>query len=249
MAGRRRVPLIAPELDPHHCTPQVRVTALSRVPFLAELDHDQLTAIDRQSRIQDFAADTAIYRVGQDAERLLVVVAGFAKRTTTSTDGVDRILQVAGPGDVLGALPVVGRQRQADSAWAITSTCVLTLPATAFDAVLRRHPSVALRALKDVSMHLADTQASVHQDPAAPLGQRLAAALSTLQAKASMPWNRAHLIQIPLSREDLAALVGARTESVSRQLSAWQRTGLVETGRRWIAVRDVAALAELARSG
>jgi len=246
MAGRRRIPLITAELDPHHCTPQVRVTALSRVTFLAGLDPQQLAEIDRLGRIQGFPAETAIYHVGQDAERLLVMVAGFAKRTTASTDGVERILQVAGPGDVLGALPVVGRQRQVDSAWAITSTCVLTLPSGAFDAVLRRHPSVALLALREVSQHLAESQVAVHQDPAAPLAQRLAAVILALQSKASMPWNQAHLIQIPLGREDLAAIVGARTESVSRQLSAWQREGLVESGRRWIAVRDLPALQSVA---
>ena len=40
--------------------------------------------------------------------------------------------------------------------------------------------------------------------------------------------------------------MGARTETVSHILSRWKRDGLVETGRRWVAVIDDDALAELA---
>jgi len=38
---------------------------------------------------------------------------------------------------------------------------------------------------------------------------------------------------------------GCASETVSRSLAAWSREGIVETGRRWVALRRPDALAEL----
>lgn len=54
------------------------------------------------------------------------------------------------------------------------------------------------------------------------------------------------LLQLPLTREDLASMTGTTTESVSRTLSKWRRAGLIETGRRWTSLKDRDALAALA---
>ncbi|MCC6314030.1 MAG: winged helix-turn-helix domain-containing protein, partial [Thermomicrobiales bacterium] len=50
-------------------------------------------------------------------------------------------------------------------------------------------------------------------------------------------------------RQDLAGMTGATVETVSRVLSQFRRDGLVESGRRWIAVRDRARLAALVHPG
>ena len=74
---------------------------------------------------------------------------------------------------------------------------------------------------------------------------RLAAILLVLAGKVGKPWNGATLLDVPLAREDLAAMAGAATESVSRLLSQWQREGAIEAGRRWVAVADAARLRQL----
>jgi CRP-like cAMP-binding protein len=53
------------------------------------------------------------------------------------------------------------------------------------------------------------------------------------------------LIQLPLGRADLAELIGTTTETVSRMMSQFQKDGLIQTGRRWVAIVDKTSLAEL----
>ena len=57
------------------------------------------------------------------------------------------------------------------------------------------------------------------------------------------------LIQIPLSREDLAAMTGSTPETASRIMAQLQKQGLVETGRQWVAITNPEKLAEVARGG
>lgn len=88
----------------------------------------------------------------------------------------------------------------------------------------------------------------MHRLSAAPVEQRLAATLLLISEKTGEPWQHGVLLRVPLSREDLASMTGAVTETVSRILSHRRRDGLIETGRRWVAIKDVAAL-EAVRDG
>ena len=56
------------------------------------------------------------------------------------------------------------------------------------------------------------------------------------------------MLEVPLSRADLAGLARSTPESVSRVMSRWKREGLVDSGRRWTALLDVRRL-EAERAG
>ena len=242
MEERRRIPLTVATADPHACTPAVRRRVLAEVPFFAGLGPDEIDAIDRLCRTEAVQSDEPVYHAGQAATRLMVVASGVVKTTRLSIDGRETVTDVLGPGDFLGALPTLGQDTYPDSAWALSPACLLTLGADDFDAALTKFPSVARAALEAVATRLAHTQAALHSSGAG-VEARLASKLLTLADKLGEEWHDGLLLQVPLSRDDLAAMTGARTETVSRIMSAWRRQGLVESGRRWLAIRDRAGLA------
>ena len=174
-----------------------------------------------------------------------MVATGIMKTTRINADGRETLLDLLVPGDFLGTYPTQGVEHYADSAWAVTPTCVLVLDSRDFSAILQRFPAVTLATLEVVSTRLSQAQDAVHRLSAAPVEQRLAATLLLIADKAGSPWQGGTLLQVPLSREDLASMIGAVTETVSRTLSTWRSDGLVETGRRWVAIKDVAALQAL----
>lgn len=244
MEERRRIPLRVAEADPHSCTPEVRRHVLGEVPFFAGLDPDELGVVDALCRTDGYQVDQPIYHAGFEATRLFVVATGVVKTVRTSLDGRQTVTDVLGPGDFFGALPALGTERYPDSAWALTPACLLSLGTEDFAAVLDRFPSVARGTLETVGRRLAQTQAALHHS-GATVEARVASALLALADKLGEDWRQGVLLQVPLSREDLAAMTGARTETVSRVLSGWRRQGLVESGRRWVAIRDRHALAAL----
>lgn len=242
MEERRRTPLTVLPADPHACTPGVRIRVLGEVPFFAGLRSDELARVDGRCSVRAVDAAESIYFAGDPARHLYVVATGIVKITRATAEGRETLLDLLGPGDFLGALPALGATHYADSAWALTPVCLLVLDAADFDAVLQQMPAVALAALEAVSRRLAEARDAVHRLSATPLEQRLAATLLLLADKVGEPWKGGVLLQVPLTREDLAAMTGARTESVSRVVSAWRRQGFIETGRRWVAIRDRRAL-------
>lgn len=231
--------------EPHLCTPGVRLQALGQVPLFDGLMAEDLALVDAQCHVRDFSTGDAIYHIGEAASQFYVVASGLAKTTRSNSDGHETLLDILGSGDFLGALPALGPHAYPDTAWAMTPLCLLGLDAGAFELVMEQFPSVARATLKGISHRLTESQTAVHLLSGASLEQRLAATLLLLAAKNGKPWDGGTLVQIPLSRDDLAAMTGAATESVSRLLSTWRRAGIIETGRRWIAICDSEALETL----
>lgn len=228
------------------CTPSVRFSVVAQQRLFASLGPTELAEIDRRCRAQWFDAGEAVYHDGAPADRIFFVAVGLVKLSHATADGRDIVSGLCGRGDFLGALPALGQEAYAESAWAMTSVCLLRLGAKDFAAILERYPSVALAALKGVSHNLTQAQSAVHLlSGAVPLERRLAATLVWLADKVGEPWDGATLLQMPLTRDDLAAIAGATPESVSRLLGSWRRAGLISSGRRWIALRDIPALVAL----
>ncbi len=235
---RRTVPMAFPETDPHVCTPAVRLDVLGRVPLFSMLNATDLDRVSQQCRTQGHAAGDTIYRAGDVAASLYVVATGNLKTTRITVDGSETLLNVLGPGDFVGALPALGQSHYPESASALTPVCMLRIDSDEFTTMMEDLPAVAMAALNAVSGRLAAAHEAVHLLSGASLEQRLAATLLLLAAKAGVPWQGATLIQLPLSNDDLAAMTGVTTESVSRLMSRWNREGLIETGRRWVAISD-----------
>ena len=222
----------------------MRLEVLGRVPFFSGLRPEELDRLNSRLHTEGHGTDEAVYHAGFEATRLFVVATGVVKTTRLSLDGRETTTDVLGPGDFFGTLPALGSERYADSAWTLSPCCLLVVGIPEFEWILREFPAVAPAALKAVAERLARTQAALHR-AGANVEQRLASIVLELADKLGEEWRDGVLVHAPLSNDDLSALSGARTETISRVLSKWRRTGLIESGRRWVAVRDPEALARI----
>lgn len=242
----RRTPLTIPESDPRACGLGARVDALGRVPFFEGLGHDALHLVDARANMQAMEADDAVYLARHRARHLYVVATGAVKLTRTTTDGSQVLLDVLGPGEFLGTLPPLGGDTYAEDAWALTSGCLLSFTEERFEAVLAEHPLVGRAALVAVGQRLREAQERIERMASASAPVRIASALLVLAVRLGVEDGDRILLDVPLSRDDLASLSGCAPETVSRSLAAWGRDGVVETGRRWVALRRPDVLADLA---
>ncbi|MNC95531.1 transcriptional regulator FixK [compost metagenome] len=68
-----------------------------------------------------------------------------------------------------------------------------------------------------------------------------------LGEKLGEPHETGLLIQMPLSREDVATMVGSTPETASRVMTQLQKQGLIEKGRQWVAIANPEGLAKISR--
>ena len=246
ISERRTTPLAQGCEAPHHCPRPLRLDVLAHARYFAGLSRDDIAAIDERMQVRGYTENETIYRAREPASHLFVVATGRVKLQRPALDGTGVLVEVLTPGTLFGSVSASGSTAYADTAQALTVTCALRISTAGFREVLHQHPEIALTVLDDVAARLEQAQEMVRRLAGGTVDQRVAATLLTLADKLGEPRGDSILLQLPLTREDFAAMTGTTTESVSRALSKFRRQGLVETGRRWTALTDRAGLAAIA---
>jgi CRP/FNR family transcriptional regulator, nitrogen oxide reductase regulator len=245
MAERRKTPLDLHPVEPELCSIDLRLQILGRLPFFAGLKSEDITAINRLFHDQGYSTGQTIYYSGDPASHLYVVADGRVRLLRHTTAGKDVLLDLLTPGEFFGSLTVQEGEQYAETAQAQSAACVLRIARKEFRQILNKFPQVAVSVLTITALRLQEAQEWVRRLSVSPVERRIAYALLKLGNKFGQEGELGLLIQVPLSREDLAHMAGTTTETASRVVSQFQKDGLIQTGRQWAAITDLRRLKAL----
>jgi CRP/FNR family transcriptional regulator, nitrogen oxide reductase regulator len=233
-------------VDPAVCSLDYRLKIIGRLPFFRHLPSEVIVEINRLFEDRDVPAEQAIYFEGDPGEHLYLVAMGKVKLLRHTGAGRDVLLDILRGGEYFGSLALLGGRGYTDTAVAQTDCCILQISSSNFEKILNHYPDVSLKVLQAVGQRLAESQEIVKQLSVYSAEQRIAAALIRLAKKMGEQKEEGMLIQLPFSRQDLAAMTGATVETVSRVMSRFADEGLVTTGRKWVELRDLQGLERIA---
>lgn len=228
------------------CDLSMRLKIIQGLPFFASLTTEEISGIDPLFREVGFEAQEPVYHAGDPATRLYVVAMGIVKIMSYALNGQEILLDILTSGEFFGSLSSAGDDVFHDTAITQTAACTLSIGLADFRSILAHHPAVVLAVLDITSRRLRDAHETIRQISAHTVEERVAHTLVKLADKLGESHDVGLLIQTPLSREDLSGMVGSTPESVSRIISQFQKAGLIDTGRQWIAVTDLPRLRGIA---
>jgi signal transduction histidine kinase len=153
------------------------VDVLRGVPLFAELSDDDLARVAAHARLEDIPADTCVMQEGSAPAAMFVIVEGELVVTKRGSAG-PIVLNVCGPGDLLGELSVLENRPRTASATAVCASRVVVLAVDALHELLRGSLAATLAILRTVAARLGNTESVLRQhDTLASLG-RIAAGLA-----------------------------------------------------------------------
>lgn len=246
---RPKSPLRLDWIDPEVCSLEYRLKIIGRLPFFKHLPAEAISKINALFHDRDVSADEQIYFEGDEAGRLYLVAMGKVKLARNTASGRDVLLDILHGGDYFGSLSTFGGRVHTETAIAQTDCCILQISSEDFETILAEYPDVTRKVLETVSKRLTESQEIVKQLSAYTVEQRIASALLRLAGKLGEMRGQGVLIQLPFSRQDLAAMTGSTTETVSRVMSRFVEDGLVKSGRKWVTITDKKRLEELVNKG
>lgn len=244
--NQRATPVTPVSVSEAHCSPADVRRILHGTPFFRDLPIEEIPTVAAVFRQRHYAAGDPIYHAGDDATRLLIVAAGTVRIVRPTIDGQDVLLDFASPGTVFGSLQVLGDATYTDDATALTGSCILQATPEAFQSLLARYPAAAMATLGFVSERLREAHGTIEGLSAHPVPRRVAATLIKLADRVGREREGDVLIDMPLSRQDLADMTGATVETASRVMSDLKGRGIVDSGRRWASIVDREALERIA---
>ncbi len=213
------------------------------IPILASLRAEDREALSPLCEMRGYEKAETIFSEGEPAERIHFLFVGKVK-IVKAGPGRDLILEILGPGEPVGAVAAFEGRPFPATAVTLEPSGILSIPERAFFALLDKRPEITRRLLAGLTMrlmnvnrHMADLLGSVEYR-AARLFQALAARMGQKRAEGLF-------IPLPLSRQEIADLLGTTIETAIRVMSRWQKDGLVDTEKAGFLIRDPAALREI----
>jgi CRP-like cAMP-binding protein len=213
------------------------------------LDAETVEYARKHAQIVTARRGETLSRQGDPARHFYVVQSGYAKLISTSADGNEILVGIAGPLDAFGHAAVADVTRD----YMVTSCALTPMTVAAWDrdkalAIAERFPAVHSRLDAQLLRNVELILGRLHLVSEGKVTQRLARALVELAERHGEPHALGIEIAPPLTRQDIAAIVGTTLFTASRVLADWEDKGLVESSRAKVRVRSLEGLRAIAEA-
>ena len=212
----------------------------STVPLLASLRPNDLAAVEPLCRLRTYEKGETIFDEGAPAERIYFVIEGRVK-IVKAAGARDIILEILGVGEPVGAVAAFERRPFPATAVAMEHSVLLSIPEREFFQLLEARPEMTRHLLGGLTMRLMMLNKRM-ADMTGAVETRAARLFLTLAERMGTSTDAGTTIRLPLSRQELADLLGTTLETTIRLMSRWQKEGRVLTEREGFTVPDLAAL-------
>lgn len=215
-------------------TPEIDL--LKGVGLFKGLSEDQIEVILKEARRIELARGAYLFYQGDPAERVHILLSGSIKLAQITLDGQQILMRYIHPGEAFTVLAVLEGIEYPASAEASTDSKVLAWDRTAVQALVLQFPVIALNILDIVAVHVHEFQDRLRELSTERVERRIARALLRLANQAGRKVSEGILIDLHLSRQDLAEMTGTTLYTVSRTLSQWESQGLVRSSREKVVI-------------
>lgn len=214
--------------------------------ILADLPLHDLKILTAHKSEQVYKKGEIIFRQGAFPTGIFYITAGKVKKFKVDKEGKEHIIYVANTGELIGYHAILAEDRYPDFAATLEESTIAFIPREDFLAVLQESTILNKRLLKTLSHEFAVLANSLSMFAQKSVRERLALQLIVLREKYKVDFTPGMSVEIRMSRDDLASLVGTARENVVRVLSEFKEEGIVRTKGRSIIVHDVNRLIEIA---
>jgi CRP/FNR family cyclic AMP-dependent transcriptional regulator len=212
---------------------QEALDVLLQVPLFAGMSEDQVAELIDQAGLRSYRANTVVMQKGDEATALYVLLSGHVKVFASDESGKEIVLNELGPGDYLGELALIEDSTRTASVITVEPSRFLVIPKASFEAFLISRPAVALHLLGALAARIRKLTEEVERLALRDVYSRL---VDTLHDRAVDEDGR--LITDALTQRDLAALVGASREMVSRILKDLRAGGYISLDGKRIVIHQ-----------
>lgn len=230
-------------MDCGHCT-NTSHYCIDNVPIFHDLSADEKQDIMNSSNQRKFKKGEIIFTPGDSFDDLFVVNKGIVKISKVSSLGKEQILRILKPGDFMGELALFSKSILNNTAEALEKTEICIIQGDKIRGLLIQKPEIAIKFLQKYTERIEETEELIEQIGLRDVEQRLANYLLLEIENNKILNNKGkYEINLPVSKGDLASLIGTTQETLSRKLSLFQDNGWITLkGQRMIEVIDMESL-------
>lgn len=210
---------------------------LSRLPFFAGLKAEELAELAGRLKRRTYRAGETIFHKDDAGTTMYIIHEGTVKISVPSEVGTEMILSILSTGDFFGELSLFDAKPRSATVTSAGQTEVFVLHREDFIDFVSKHPKVSLRIIEALSNRIRRTDNLVEDVVFLDIPARLAKKLLELTRSHGKKLENGGIeIELRLTQQDIANMLGTTRESVNRQLVAFAERGFISIDRQRITV-------------
>lgn len=204
---------------------------LSQISLFESLTMDELMEIERMTPMTRIKKGELIQSPDTFREGLYMLKEGKLKLYKINQEGKQFIVSILGSGNVFGEIDSFSLGTRDTFIETMDDTILCSLGKEEFEKFLIDRPQLTVRIMKELSGLLKERDAMLSQLALSNVRDRILHLLKTLAEKFGIPEDAYHKIDMPLSHQEIANMIGSTRETVTMVLNDLSKDGVIRTGR------------------
>lgn len=217
---------------------------LKNSSLFERLSADEVARLEGRSRVRSFKRGDLIYLPSDSSDSVLLLSSGRVKIYHITSDGKQALLAIMDEGELFGELAVFDNGQREEFAEAMEAATVILIPGSEIRRLMEEHADVSLGVTKLMGLRRRRVDRRLKSLLFQSNRDRIVHLLVDLAEKYGRPTTEGLKIDIKLSHQDLASIIGSTRETVTVLLGELQSEGSLLIKRRQIVLTQAARLAE-----
>jgi len=218
----------------------VSTAVLKAVPLFASLPEDQLRVLATMVMRKSAPRSSTIMAGGDPTDSLYIVLSGRLKVMISDSDGKEVILSLLGPGEFFGEMGMIDDSPRSASVVTIEPCELLSISKRDFNEHLAENFEMAMAVMRGLVRRLREADRKIGSLALLDVYGRVARLLLDMSENV----NGEKIVTKRLPKQDIAKMIGASREMVSRVMKDLQMGGYIEMRGSSIVLRDTVMLPE-----
>lgn len=212
--------------------------------LFSQLSAGDIAELEAQSKIRKLKKGEPVYLPHEQADGVLLVAQGRVKICHATPDGKQSILGFVDVGEIFGELAILGGERRDEYVEATEKTTLVLLPQEGLRNVLRKYPDLVLGVTKLMGLRRQRVEKRLRNLLFRSNRERVMHLLLELCEKYGVRSEEGISLNIRLSHQEMASIIGSTRETVTVVLGQLQKEGLLKISRRRVVILNLSRMAQ-----
>ncbi len=206
--------------------------------IFCELEKMSLKEVDEHKVVNNYKKGHTLFFQDNPPFGLYCINKGKVKISKIGAAGKESIIRIAGEGDVLGHRSLFSKENYTATATALEDSVICFIDKKYIFELIRNKPVVSLQLIQKLSIELGAAENKYASHSQKNVRERLAEFLLTLNESYGVKEGNRSRLDIKLTREEIASIIGTASETVIRFITEFKDEGLIEQEGKTIFITD-----------
>lgn len=211
--------------------------------LFSQLSASDIAELESQSRMRKLKRGEPVYLPHEQADGVILVAQGRVKICHATPDGKQSILGFIDAGEIFGELALLGTERRDEYVETTEKSTLVLLPKQALQHVIRKYPDLVLGVTKLIGVRRQRVEKRLRNLLFRSNRERVIHLLLELSEKYGVQSENGISLNIRLSHQEMACIIGSTRETVTVVLGHLQKEELLKISRRRVIIMDLPKLA------